>query len=64
MTTVYEILERFNNYNPNVKLTPIQIQEIITQFIEHEKQMLEQAWIDGKGYHKQISFELWYNAKT
>lgn len=27
MTTVYEILERFNNYNPNVKLTPIQIQE-------------------------------------
>lgn len=64
MTTVLQILEHFNNINPSVKLTPYQIQEVIIGYIEHEKEMLEQAFYDGRERCPLNSFESWYNAKT
>ena len=64
MTTVYEILEHFANINPSVKLTPEKIQHVIIGYIEHEKEMLEQAFYDGRERCPLNSFESWYNAKT
>jgi len=64
MTTVYEILEHFACINPSVKLKPIEIQQVIVGYIEHEKEMLEQAFYDGKDLDPLNSFESWYNSKT